>query len=251
MSPTPRSRPALKGACRQTGCCPQSCAPPPLAPPQSTVLPPRPPSVHGTSQRGTHNVSSAAIAPSSEGSVPSNWLLSTILRAAAACTASEHSPSTAASLSHGSSQRGTRNLLSAVSAPSSEGRVPLSWLLSKFLRRRRREKRSQHSPPLPPPPPSVHGTSQVGTHNIPSAVSAPSSEGSVPLSWLLGKFLRAAASACALSTVLPPPPPSVHGTSQVGTHSTLNAVYNPSSVGTVPVSWRLPRFLHRTSPTGW
>jgi hypothetical protein len=92
------------------------------------------PLLHGTSGTGTHSIVSAAIAPSSEGSVPSNRLLSTILRAAAACTASEHSPPAAASLSHGTSQRGTRNLLSAVSAPSSEGSVPPNVLLPKFLR---------------------------------------------------------------------------------------------------------------------
>jgi hypothetical protein len=62
-------------------------------------------------------------------------LLFKFLRAAAAaCTASEHSPPAAASLSHGSSQRGTHNVSSAVSAPISEGSVPLNVLLFKFLR---------------------------------------------------------------------------------------------------------------------
>jgi hypothetical protein len=128
-----------------------------------------------------------------------------------------------------------------VSSPSSEGSVPVNWLLSKSLRAAAAEKRAQHSPPaaafLSP-----HGTSKTGTHNKYTNVSAPISEGSVPLNWmLLYADLHAAAAKSALSTVLPPPPPSVHGTSRStsrrGTHKYSNAVIAPSSEGSVPLNW--------------
>jgi hypothetical protein len=57
-------------------------------------------------------------------------------------------------------------------------------------------------------------------------------------------FLRAAATACTLSTVLQPPP-SVHGTSQRSTHQYASFVSSPSSEGSVPLSWLLPKFLRR------
>jgi hypothetical protein len=92
----------------------------------STVLPP--PSVHGTSQRGTHKYDSADIAPSSEGSVPLNRLFSIGLRAADAKNAlSTVLPPSPLSV-HGTAQRGTHNIPSFVSSPSSEGSVPLNWL---------------------------------------------------------------------------------------------------------------------------
>jgi hypothetical protein len=99
----------------------------------STVLPPPPPSVHGTSQRGTHNICSALSAPSSEGSVPLNWLLSKFLRAAAAGSSAQSSRRLH-SQSMAPQRRGTHNESSIVIAPSSEGSVPVNWLLSKFLR---------------------------------------------------------------------------------------------------------------------
>jgi hypothetical protein len=131
-------------------------------------------------------------ASSSEGSVPLNWLLSIALRAAAAKSVlSTVLPPPPLSV-HGISRRGTHNISSFVIAPSSEGSVPLNWLSSKSLRA---AAKSALSTVLPPPPPSVHGTSRRGTHNISTSLSSPTSEGSVPLSWLLFKFLRAAAAA--------------------------------------------------------
>jgi hypothetical protein len=167
--------------------------------------------------------------------------LATVLcAAAAACTASEHSPPAAASLSHGTSQRGTHNASSAVSAPISEGSVPLNWLLCIYLRAAAAA--CALSTVLPPP--SVHGTSGTGTHQYVSIRSAPSSEGSVPENWLWAMFLRAAATACTLSTVLQPPP-SVHGTSQRSTHQYASFVSAPSSEGSVPLIKLKFEFLRR------
>jgi hypothetical protein len=153
-------------------------------------------------------------APNSEGSVPLNWLFSIDLRAAAAArvlsTVLLPPPSV-----HGTSQRSTHSISSFVSVPISEASVPLNWLLSKFLRAAAAAPSAQSSCRL-------HSQSMAphrGTHKYESFfVSAPSSDGSVPVNWLLSKFLRAAAAAKSeknvLSTVLPPPSPSVHGTSQ-------------------------------------
>jgi hypothetical protein len=112
---------------------------------------------------------------------------------------------------------------------------------------RRRQKRPQHSPSATSP--SVHGTAQRGTHKISSAVSLPSSEGSVPLNWLLSKFLRAAAKSV-LSTLVPPPPPSVHtATSQRDTYNNSSAVSLPSSEGSVPLNWLSSKFLRAAAAT--
>ena len=84
-----------------------------------------------------------------------------------------------------------------MSSPSCEGSVPRNWLLSKFLRAAAAGSSAQSSRRL-------HSQSMVchrgGTHNESSIVIAPSSEGSVPVNWLLSKFLRAAEIASA-----PPP----------------------------------------------
>jgi hypothetical protein len=124
-----------------------------------------------------------------------NWLLSKSLRAAAAEKRAQHSPPAAAFLSpHGTSKTGTHNKYTNVSAPISEGSVPLNWMLL-YADLHAAAAKSALSTVLPPPPPSVHGTSRRGTHNISTSLSSPTSEGSVPLSWLLFKFLRAAAAA--------------------------------------------------------
>jgi hypothetical protein len=181
-------------------------------------------------------------APSSEGSVPLTWLLATILRAAAAaCTASEHSPPAASlspwHLTEGHSQCFQRRERAQLRRERAAKRVVVQVPV-------RRRRRCALSTVLPPPPPSVHGTSGTGTHSVVSAAIAPSSEGSAPLNGLLFRPLRAAATACALSTVLQLPP-SVHGTSQMGTHNVPSAVSAPSSEGSVPLSWFLPKFLRR------
>ena len=96
-------------------------------------------------------------------------------------------------------RQGTHKKYTNVSAPISEGSVPLNWMLL-YADLHAAAAKSALSTVLPPPPPSVPATSQRGTHNISSFVIAPSSEGSVPVNWLEIKFLRAAAALSAQSS---------------------------------------------------